>query len=89
LRGYIFTELEVKRLLAWLERDEEDDEVRMLFSRIRKSYPTISVQLRIFFLVIRKLIALGRWDTRPRLEEIVGPELAKRVRNLKAATKRR
>jgi len=89
LRGYLFTELEVKRLLAWLESGEEDDEVRMLFSRIRRSYPTLSVQLRIFFLVIRKLIALGRWDPRPRMEELMGPELAKRVRNLKAATKRR
>jgi hypothetical protein len=89
LRGYLFTELEVERLLAWLEHDEEDDEVRMLFSRIRKSYPTISVQLRVFFLVIRKLIALGRWDSRPRMEELMGPELAKRVRNLKAYKKRR
>jgi len=61
----------------------------MLFSRIRRSYPTFSVQLRVYFLVIRKLIALGRWEPRPRLEELMGPELAKRVRQLKAATKKR
>jgi len=61
----------------------------MLFSRIRKSYPELAVQLRVYFLVIRKLIALGRWEPRPRTEELMGPELAKRVRQLKAATKRR
>ena len=88
MRGYLFTELEVERLLAWLERGEEDDGVRMLFSRIRRSYPTFSFQLRVYFLVIRKLIALGRWEPRPRMEELMGPELAKRVRQLKAYKKR-
>ena len=88
MRSYLFTELEVERLLAWLETDEEDEALRMLFSRIRKSYPELAVQLRLFLLVIRKLIALGRWEPRPRMEELMGPELAKRIRTLKAATKR-
>ena len=87
MRGYLFTEVE--RLLAWLEKGEENDEVHMLFSRIRRSYPALSAQLRVYFLVIEKLIALDRWEPRPRMEELMGPELANRVQKLKAVGKRR
>lgn len=80
MRGDLFTELEVERLLAWLENDEEDEALSMLFSRIRQNYLEFAVQLRLFLLVIRKLIALGRWEPRPCIEKLMGLELAKRVR---------
>ena len=80
--NYIPTKVE--RLLAWLENGEEDDEVRMLFSHIRKNYPVLAAQLRVYFLVIKKLIALDRYEPRPRMEELMGPELAKRIRRLQS-----
>jgi hypothetical protein len=86
MRVYIFTELKVERLLAWLETSEEDDETRML-SRVRQNYPLLSVQLRLFLLAAKKLIVWGRWKPLPRIEEYLGPQLAKRMRR-KAIKKR-
>jgi len=48
----------------------------------------LSVQLRVCFLLMEKLIALDRWEPRPRMKELIGPELAKRVRQLKVYKKR-
>lgn len=85
MRSYIFTDGERERLLKWLRTGEEDDGTRMLFSRIRKNWPTLSDDIQLFLLAVKKLRALGRGDRRPRLKEILGSEVsgkAKAISNI-------
>ena len=83
MRSYIFTKREVQRLLIWLETGEEDAATRMLFSHIRRNYPTLRDDIHLFILALKKLRAMGRGDRRPRMEEYLGSEVAKKARALK------
>ena len=82
MRSYIFTEREVERLLAWLERGEEDDGTRMLLSRIRRNWPTLRDDIQLFLFAVKKMRALGRGNRRPRLKEVFNSEPAGKAKAL-------
>lgn len=82
MRSYIFTKREIERLLAWLERGEEDDGTRMLLSRIRRNWSTLRDDIQLFLLAVKKMRALGRGDCRPRLKEALGSEASGKAKAL-------
>lgn len=75
MRSYIFTEWEREKLKEWLTEDFEDQMTRDLFSKIRSNTQTLSSDLQLMLLVIKKLRIEGRWRGRIRPKSEFGSAL--------------
>jgi len=67
LRRYFFTEVERRRLLAWLDVGAEDAATRMLLVEVRRSLRGLGRDAELLVRVSRALRARGRMDGRARL----------------------
>ena len=69
MRSYIFTDVERRRLRAWLEGGDEDQSVVKIFVEIRRNLTPMKKDVEILSQVIQRLRKEGRLMGRVRLHE--------------------
>jgi len=61
LRGYIFTETERRLLHKWIKTGEEPKTTTVLFSRMRRTKPTLMDDIKLYLDTRKCLVAQDRW----------------------------
>jgi hypothetical protein len=69
LRSYIFTEVERRRLEAWLKTHAEDHETLSLFTRLRRNFAPIRRDIELYSKLADRLRKEGRFIGRVRLHQ--------------------
>ena len=67
MRGYIFSDMERRRLRLWLESGVEDRETRRLFVAVRRGFVRLASDVELLVAVSRRLREEGRMVGRGRL----------------------
>ncbi|MCK4399669.1 hypothetical protein KAV46_01685 [Candidatus Bathyarchaeota archaeon] len=65
-RSYILTEDDRRRLRNWLETGEEDKTLKNLFTKMRRSLPTLRDDMLLIIGARKRLRAERRWKRRLR-----------------------
>lgn len=61
MRGYIFTETERKLLRKWIKTGEEPKTLTVLFSKMRRTKPTLMEDIKLYLNTRKRLVAQHRW----------------------------
>lgn len=70
MNSKILSTEERRRLKKWLKDGEEDQTVKNLFTRLRKSMPTLITDMRLIIEVYWELRRKNRWGGRVRDQRI-------------------
>jgi hypothetical protein len=79
MRSYIFTKHEARLLYQYM-KDLETQATRDLFVDLRRNSPHLLNDLKLYFLVRKKLSAQNRWDTN-RVPRKIKQQLLQKILN--------
>ena len=64
MRNFIFTERDRRLLEAWIDGEEETQDMRKLLSQIRKGWPLLADDMELLFRTIKVMMRRERWRER-------------------------